>query len=270
MKDNKLPHFPFFARDWLTDTRVMLMDLATQGAYIKLLCYQWLEGGIPRDEKQLATLCGTTEETFVQIWLELNDAFEVNGDGKLVNPRLEAIRGETEAKVAKAIENGKKGAAKRWKNSDPIATPLPDHSDPNTIHIHSHSHSQEEDGSRPEPESADPFTQETAEVHEALMLRFRFGHLKALDMVQNIGTTLEDLRDWERYEEAKGTRLAKFQMKTFKNPRDIPPEKKGTETTETTNRKTFAQMDADEYAAKKAEFEKEKGDSDVSGNSESA
>ena len=27
MKDNKLPHFPFFARDWLTDTRVMLMDL---------------------------------------------------------------------------------------------------------------------------------------------------------------------------------------------------------------------------------------------------
>ena len=53
----------------------------------------------------------------------------------------------------------------------------------------------------------------------------------------------------------KGTKLCRFNMKAFKNPRDIPEEKKGTETTQ---RKTFSQMDADEYQAKKAELEKEK------------
>ena len=272
MKDNKLPHFPFYARDWLTDTRVMLMDLATQGAYIKLLCYQWLEGGIPRDEKQLATLCGTTEEKFAAIWLELNDAFEVNGDEKLVNPRLEEIRGDAEERVAKAIENGRKGAEKRWKgnkDSPPNSPPMADHSDPNAIQNQNHIQTQDDDASGDlKSTESSSFSEEVAKVYEQLMFTFGFGHLKALDIAEKLGTTEEDLRDWTLYERAKGTKLTRHHMKRFKNPRDIPQEVVGTD--ESNKRKTFAQMDEDDYAKKKAEFNKEQGDSDVSGNSESA
>ena len=110
-------------------------------------------------------------------------------------------------------------------------------------------------------------TKESATVYEALMFQFRFGHMKAMGIVESLGTTMDDIKDWLRYEDAKGTKLACHNMKKFKNPRDIPQEKLGTEAT--TGRKTFAQMDAEDYDRKKAEFEKER-ENDVSRNSEDA
>ena len=93
MKDTKLPHFPFFARDWLTDERVMLMTLECQGAYLRLLCYQWLEGSIPDSPKKLASLCMTSLEHFeAEIWPDIGDAFNEIAVQRLQNPRLETIR----------------------------------------------------------------------------------------------------------------------------------------------------------------------------------
>jgi len=270
MKDTKLPHFPFFARDWLTDERVMLMTLECQGAYLKLLCYQWLEKSVPANVKQLAALCGVTPEHFSEeIWPDLTEAFQSIGE-RLQNPRLEKIRVSTEELIAKKSEAGRRGAEKRWKGKDstPISTPIADQSDPNAIHIQSHSQIQEEDGSR-DSDSSGVMSEESATVHEALMFKFRFGHLKAMDIVERLSPTMADLEDWDRYEDAKGTRLAMHNMKRYKNPREIPQEKQGTETTTTNKRKTFAQMDADDYAAKKAEFDKER-ESDVSGNTDNA
>ena len=264
MKDNKLPHFPFFARDWLTDERVMLMDLAQQGAYIKLLCYQWLEKSIPMDPKQLAALCGVSPEYFLEdIWPSIDPSFSVIGD-RLVNPRMEEIRAETEARVAKAVENGKKVAAKRWKNSDPNSDPngppMADHSDPNAIHNQSHIHnqSQDDDSSDAPVSKSGVITELSADVYEALMFNFGFGHHKALSIVETLEPTTDDLNDWRRYEEAKGTRLTRHHMKRYKNARDVPQEKEGTDNAK--QRKTFSQMEADDYAAKKAELEKEMGE----------
>ena len=272
MKDTKLPHFPFFARDWLTDERVMLMTLECQGAYLRLLCYQWLEGSIPDSPKKLASLCMTSLEHFeAEIWPDIGDAFNEIAVQRLQNPRLETIRVETEAKVAKAIENGKRGAAKRWKDnqdSDPNSPPLATQSDPNAIHNHNHSQIQDDDDGSSLISKSGELTQETAEVYERLMFTFRFGHLKALNITETLGTTMEDLDDWGRYENAKGTRLTCHHMKMYKNPRDIPEEKQGTESS--SKRKTFAQIDEEEYAKKKADFDKEQGENDVSGNSESA
>jgi len=243
----------------------MLMPLEVQGAYLRLLCYQWLEGSLPSNPKNLAALCLTSAEHFdSEIWPTLADCFNETSVERLVNPRLEAIRGETVAKAAKAVENGRKGAAKRWKNSERATVEnSPPISDPNAIQSQSHTHSQEKDSSGA---SGSVLNEGNAEVYEALMFTFRFGHLKALEMVERLNPTMEDLSDWSKYENAKGTKLMKFNMKAFKNPRDIPVEKEGTDTTN--KRKTFSQMDADDYAAKKAEFEKEMGGNDVSGNSE--
>ena len=268
MKDTKLPHFPFYARDWLTDERVMLMTLECQGAYLRLLCYQWLEGSIPSSPKNLAALCMTSVENFeAEIWPDIKDAFASISVERLQNPRLQAIKEDTEALVAKKSEAGRMGAAKRWKGQDstPNSTAMPEQSDPNAIQIQSHIQTQEDDGSR----ASGSLTEDTAKVYETLMFQFRFGHIKALAIAEEVGTTMDDIKDWVRYENAKGTRLACHNMKTFKNPRDIPEEKLGTETTKK-GRKTFAQMDADEYEAKKEEFNKEMGGTDVSGNSEDA
>jgi len=268
MKDTKLPHFPFYARDWLTDERVMLMTLECQGAYLRLLCYQWLEGSIPSSSKNLAALCMTSVEHFeAEIWPDIRDAFASISVERLQNPRLQAIKEDTEALVAKKSEAGKLGAAKRWKGKvgAPNSTAMPEQSDPNAIQIHSHIQIQDDDGSR----ESGSLTKETATVYETLMFQFRFGHLKAMNIVETLGTTMDDIKDWVRYENAKGTRLACHNMKSFKNPMDIPQEKMGTETTKS-GRKTFAQMDADEYEAKKEEFNKEMGGTDVSGNSEDA
>ena len=269
MKDPKLPHFPFFARDWLTDERVMLMTLECQGAYLRLLCYQWLEGSIPSSSKNLAALCMTSVEHFeAEVWPDIGASFSSISVERLQNPRMETIRVETEARVAKAVANGKKGAEKRWGKKDD-RPPMANQSDPNAIHIHNQSHNQNQDGDGSRESGSVLGNKESASVYETLMFQFRFGHLKALNIVETLGTTMEDIKDWVSYENAKGTRLACHNMKTFKNPMDIPQEKVGTETTKK-GRKTFAQMDADDYEAKKNEFDKEMGGTDVSRDSEDA
>jgi hypothetical protein len=181
------------------------------------------------------------------IWGSLDDRFDVI-DNRLVNPKLHAVRDATEEKVSKFREAGKKGAEKRWgKGANGEAN-----DPPNGSHSHSHSH---KDDTSVETDSLDPpYDQQSAEVHESLMWKFGFGHLKALSIVEEVSPSMEDLEAWAAAEETLGTRLVRHHMKRYKNPADIPPEKEGTQK----QRKTFQQMDEEDYEAKKKEFEKEK------------
>lgn len=103
MKD---PSFPLYARDWLTATRTM--TAAARGAYIDLLCHQWLEGPIPPETHRLRRVCAMDQEEFDEVWPEIQPHFQMNCVG-LIHPRLEHLRQERESYLEKQRENGMKG-----------------------------------------------------------------------------------------------------------------------------------------------------------------
>lgn len=53
--------FKFYPRDWTTDINVVRMTCEQRGAYIQLLCYQAINGGLPADDESLAVLSGMGE-----------------------------------------------------------------------------------------------------------------------------------------------------------------------------------------------------------------
>ncbi len=86
------PSFPFYWRDWLSSQRVMLMSLAAQGLYLRLICLRWAPGGLPADPASISTLAGNPPG-FADLWREVSPMFEER-DGLLINPRQDIIREE--------------------------------------------------------------------------------------------------------------------------------------------------------------------------------
>ena len=126
-KENKSPAFQFYARDFLADINVQLMNMEQRGMYITLLSYAWLESGIPNDMRKLNLLCNNPAN-FDELIEDVLACFE-ESEGRLYNGRMESIRTEQMERKEKASEAGKVGAKKRWQShSDPIATALPPHS----------------------------------------------------------------------------------------------------------------------------------------------
>jgi len=86
------PFFKFYPADWLAAAEISTMTLEQQGAYIRLLCYNWREGSLPNDVDKMARLVGTDPLHFRgEIWPALEGCFELRNEG-LVNPRLEDER----------------------------------------------------------------------------------------------------------------------------------------------------------------------------------
>lgn len=113
-KGGKSPACPIFVRDYMADEDVVLMDLEQEGAYLRLLFYQWLEGTVPDDIESLARMCRTTPQRMRRIWKRVGVKFESAGPGRLRNATLERVRAESKAYQNKMAENGRKGAASRW------------------------------------------------------------------------------------------------------------------------------------------------------------
>lgn len=105
-----LPYFPFYPGEWMRSTTVLRMDLQEQGAYLRLLAWQWLDGFIDPDDIPL--LLGLPEEVVAE-WMtrkHWKKAFEKGPDGMLRNARLAADR---DAALQK-IENASAAANARW------------------------------------------------------------------------------------------------------------------------------------------------------------
>jgi len=118
------PAFQFYPGDYLSSSKVMRMSLEEEGAYIRLLCICWLDGFLPKNEKELAKFCKISALKFCRLWTHIADCFVESEPGKLVNLRLEKER----AKQAKFRESksyaGKKGAQSRWcKPTAPLEIP---------------------------------------------------------------------------------------------------------------------------------------------------
>jgi uncharacterized protein YdaU (DUF1376 family) len=82
--------FPFYAADWLADEDVELMTLEQQGAYVRLLCYQWREGSIPADPNKIRNLLGGINgNKFRVIWSGIEAKFPLCNDAsRRENTRL--------------------------------------------------------------------------------------------------------------------------------------------------------------------------------------
>ena len=95
-----LPWFPMYPNDFLTST--MSMSNEVLGAYIRLLCYAWVNDGIPDDRNMIDRISGglTDEE-----WNEIRERLVLNGDrsgdrdgdrrARWVHPRMERERAKT-------------------------------------------------------------------------------------------------------------------------------------------------------------------------------
>jgi uncharacterized protein YdaU (DUF1376 family) len=125
----KAPAFQWYPRDYLTDEAVVRMSLEQQGAYVRLLSHQWLEGSIPADMPGLAALCGTAPARMQKLWPAIAPKFEPVGDGRLCNARLEAARKQKDEWRERQRAGGKRGAEKRWGGEKegmgtPMGTPM--------------------------------------------------------------------------------------------------------------------------------------------------
>jgi len=110
----KLPWFPFYPADFLGAEKVQLMTNEQVGMYVKLLCYQWMEGSIPvKSSSAIAVLrLGWGDETEMR---DFNSVLETcfvkhpTEKGRLINKRLDEIRREQEDISLKKQEAGRRG-----------------------------------------------------------------------------------------------------------------------------------------------------------------
>lgn len=117
MKD-KSPAFQFYPKDYLTDTRVMVMDLAVQGAYCRALYLCWLENGsLPADPKTLSKLIGCN--CTPRIAAEVIKMFEVDEQTSTMrHKRLDKEREKQEQRRKFTSAAGKVGMQKRWEKDN--------------------------------------------------------------------------------------------------------------------------------------------------------
>lgn len=104
----KPPAFQFYPKDFLEGTADM--DNAAVGAYIRLLCYQWLKLGITNNNEILIRYCHGEENGISSA----KEKFLVDSDGKLRNRKLEKIRKKQDQYLNGKSAAGKKGMANRW------------------------------------------------------------------------------------------------------------------------------------------------------------
>lgn len=102
------PAFQFYANDFMDATR--FMEANAVGLYVRCLCIQWTQGGLPNDLRMLAKGVGMDAEEFSRAWPAIEAKFTRGDDGLLRNSRLEVVRARQEEISSKRSEAGKAGA----------------------------------------------------------------------------------------------------------------------------------------------------------------
>jgi uncharacterized protein YdaU (DUF1376 family) len=101
----KPPAFQFYAADFILDTAGMSTEQV--GAYIRLLCFAWVNTGIPEEAAQQAQIAGLPARRFAShVWPAVARCWD-SGDGRLVNPRQEKERQRQIAWREKSAKGGK-------------------------------------------------------------------------------------------------------------------------------------------------------------------
>jgi len=125
---NKPPAFQLYASDFDMDTATWNNEEV--GIYLRLLLYQWVNGGIPNDLEKMSRIVRCSAKKFIGKWENVSPKFVQNGGGFLVNKRMEEVRKEQEEWRNKQIESGRLGGLrtqekKRLEPSEPSSDPTP-------------------------------------------------------------------------------------------------------------------------------------------------
>lgn len=105
------PYLPLFVGDFLAST--VTWTGPERGLYLQLLCMEWASGPLPIDPDRLARSLHYSPEEFAALWSTVRPKFH-NGDGALVNPRLEAIRTANLEHRQKRTQHAAKASRARW------------------------------------------------------------------------------------------------------------------------------------------------------------
>ncbi len=109
----RAPAFQFYARDFISDEKVLLLSWEERGVYIFALAHCWIEGSIPADNFLLGKLLGVTSPDVLEA---VKGCFEIypKGGSRLVQPRLEIEREKQRLWREKSAVGGhKSGKSKR-------------------------------------------------------------------------------------------------------------------------------------------------------------
>ena len=119
-KSSKAPAFQFYPKDFLGSSSVGRMSLEAIGAYTLLLCYAWLDKGLPTETEELARLARLPHRQFLKMWSGPLGKCFTQRSGKLVNDRQEDERRKQKEFRDKQAKNGEQGG--RPKKSKPDVT----------------------------------------------------------------------------------------------------------------------------------------------------
>lgn len=125
---NKSPAFQLYSNDFYVDTTDWSPEEV--GVYTRLLLVEWSNGPLPNDLDRLARIAGQTPKKFRHNWIYVSTKFVQNGEGKLINLRLEQTR-EEQRKYSESRSNNVK---KRWEKKDTYVSTHEIHNDIDTAY----------------------------------------------------------------------------------------------------------------------------------------
>ena len=106
----KAPAFQIYVQDFDMDTATWENEQI--GAYLRLLFYEWVNGGLPEDTYKLSKIVRESERKFKKNWEIISKKFQLNGNGLLINRRLEDVR----QNQVKYSESRRKNVSVRYKD----------------------------------------------------------------------------------------------------------------------------------------------------------
>lgn len=109
------PYFNFYVNDWLSSPKIATMTPAQEGAYIRLLAYDWANDGIPDNDEDLSVLSRLGEGWFNGGSTVVKRCFDLHPtkDGFLTNKKLLFEREKACKWVEKSKEGGRRSAETR-------------------------------------------------------------------------------------------------------------------------------------------------------------
>jgi len=112
-----LDYMPFFVDDFFVSTASMTQSQV--GAYTRLLCHCWSEGGLPNDAEACSRIAGGIPP---EDWLVIRKRFSVYDEGtseeRLCHKKMEEVRTSVKTKYDKMVASAAKAREARKKSSE--------------------------------------------------------------------------------------------------------------------------------------------------------